>query len=184
MRPGCWQRWQRTSFLLRCFLGHLPFLCRLSSRRSSFLDISSSFSKTTLASLPQLFHWWALSRQLSARLHSPLNVKVMHGLCNPRQLSPARAPYAGQVLTSPSPPPPSPTNTTPPTSSSFSLCLFFFFPLSLYLYPFVVPPPSIFPPPPPPSRPPFLLPPPSISPYLYSVYTFDILSPCLTAPGS
>ena len=34
MWPGCCQRWQRTCPLLRRLLGHLPSLCRLSSRRS------------------------------------------------------------------------------------------------------------------------------------------------------
>ena len=45
MWPGCWQRWQRTCFLLRRLLDHLPFLCRLSSRWPRLFVISSSFLK-------------------------------------------------------------------------------------------------------------------------------------------
>ena len=43
MWPGCWQRWQRTCPLLRRLLGHLPSLCRLSSRRSRLFFFFTSF---------------------------------------------------------------------------------------------------------------------------------------------
>ena len=50
MWPGCWHRWQRTCPLLRRLLGQLPFLCRLSSRRSRLLDIFSCRSKMSFIS--------------------------------------------------------------------------------------------------------------------------------------
>ena len=60
--PGFWQRWQRSCPLLRHLLGHLSFLCRLSSTRARLFDIFSSFLQIWASSVSLVLHQ-ALNRQ-------------------------------------------------------------------------------------------------------------------------